>query len=489
MSETTSTQVDILVPGKNYTTSCSLHNSAITITGTFPPLHFLIVHLGDACRKDLKGTIEIPFQHVVASNFHRDTKSLEIAYTWRKRAKGPLSFTSLKAEVEGSSLEAAQDWSAQLMDKAYEGVQRNRRLKVLVNPYGGVGKAVSVFTKTVEPILRAAGCTLDVVYTTHHGHATEIASKLPLDAFDALLTVSGDGLIHEVLNGLAQHSEPRKALSTAVAPIPTGSGNALSLNLMGIKDGFDVVAASINAIKGKPISVDLFLITQSGKSSISFMSQSVGLMADLDVGTDHLRWLGETRFLYGFLRGLIRLKSCNIELSYRIAEDNKAKISDTFRGMRKHQKSSPPSPPIIEEEGGLLQPKYSTTDTEGWTTFSKPAIYVYAGKGPYVGRDYMAFPASLPDDGLIDIVVRGRSSRGEILLTLDEGRNGTHFWNENVNYIKAHAYRMRPLSSKGSLSIDGEAFPFEEFQVEVLPRYGSLLSLHDTYALDSDFTL
>jgi sphingosine kinase len=49
--------------------------------------------------------------------------------------------------------------------------------------------------------------------------------------------------------------------------------------------------------------VDLFSFTQDGKRTISFMSQSLGLMADLDIGTEHLRWMGDTRFMVGLLRG------------------------------------------------------------------------------------------------------------------------------------------------------------------------------------------
>ena len=33
------------------------------------------------------------------------------------------------------------------------------------------------------------------------------------------------------------------------------------------------------------------------------MSVSMGLMADLDIDTEHLRWMGSPRFIYGFLRG------------------------------------------------------------------------------------------------------------------------------------------------------------------------------------------
>ena len=48
---------------------------------------------------------------------------------------------------------------------------------------------------------------------------------------------------------------------------------------------------------------DLFSLTQGEKRSLSFMSQSLGLMADLDLDTEHLRWMGDTRFFYGMLRG------------------------------------------------------------------------------------------------------------------------------------------------------------------------------------------
>jgi sphingosine kinase len=51
------------------------------------------------------------------------------------------------------------------------------------------------------------------------------------------------------------------------------------------------------------MAVDALSIVQSGRRSFSFLSQCVGLMADLDLGTEHLRWMGDNRFVYGYLRG------------------------------------------------------------------------------------------------------------------------------------------------------------------------------------------
>lgn len=38
--------------------------------------------------------------------------------------------------------------------------------------------------------------------------------------------------------------------------------------------------------------IDLFSVIQDGKRSLSFFSQCIGLMAELDLWTEHLRFLG-----------------------------------------------------------------------------------------------------------------------------------------------------------------------------------------------------
>ncbi|KAJ4469370.1 ATP-NAD kinase-like domain-containing protein [Lentinula edodes] len=425
----------------------------------------------------------VPLHNVIAASYHPDARLLKVAYVLRKKKKGPLELVHLDGQVEGSRAEAAGKLAKTMLNWAYKDIKLHRRLKVLINPHGGVGKAVAVFNKLVEPVLRTAGCSLDIVYTKKTGDAYEIAKSLPLDEFDALLSVSGDGLIHEVLNGFANHAYPRKAFQTPVAPIPTGSGNGLSLNILGIEDGFDVVAASLNAIKGSPMPVDVFSIIQNGKQTVSFMSQALGLMADLDLGTEDLRWMGDSRFMYGLFRGLIKFKSCNVQLSYKVVEQDKRKMFDNLKSRRSQTSSESIPQEIQDADSSLPKSKVSLEETEGWTIFSEPLLYLYAGKGPYVARDFMAFPVSLPDDGLIDIVAQSTTnfSRTDVLASFGGAPKGDLYWNDSLHYLKAEAYRIKPLSKKGYLSIDGESYPFEEFQVEVLPRLATLLSSYGYY--------
>ena len=39
---------------------------------------------------------------------------------------------------------------------------------------------------------------------------------------------------------------------------------------------------------------DVFTVTQKNTRVLSFMSQAIGLMSELDLGTEHLRFIGDT---------------------------------------------------------------------------------------------------------------------------------------------------------------------------------------------------
>ncbi|KAG6866957.1 hypothetical protein C0991_003873 [Blastosporella zonata] len=434
-------------------------------------------------KSDGKGPRYIPYRQVICVDFEPTPGLLTLAYLFRKKETDPLTLVKIEGRYQGSDTEVVAAWAESLMAYVYEdsGIQRRRRLKVFVNPHGGVRKGASVFSKTVEPIFRAAQCPLDIIQTTHQGHAFDIAKDLALD-YDAIITVSGDGLVHEVMNGFAHHKDPKKAFSIPIAPIPTGSGNGLSLNLLGLERGFDVTEAALNVIKGKHMKVDLFSLTQNGKRTISFMSQALGLMADLDIGTENLRWMGDTRFMVGLLRGVIQFKPCPVQLSYKVAESDKMKMANDLNNLQalRNSQLQVSTPPVAS--GGLPPLNHLPDDTEGWTTYDQPLLFVYAGKGPFVGRDYMAFPVSQPDDGLIDVMAQPVSSRTEILSSLGGAAKGDTYWQPSLHYIKAHAYRVKPLSPKGALAVDGEIFPFEEYQVEVHQKLATLLSPYGYYA-------
>jgi len=271
-----------------------------------------------------------------------------------------------------------------------------------------------------------------------------------------------------------------------IATIPAGSGNAMSLNILGVEDGLDVAAATLNAIKGRPMAMDLLSILQDEKRSFSFLAQSVGLMADLDLGTEHLRWMGSNRFVYGYLRGILTRKAYRFAISVKTGVLEKGAMVEA---LREYTSSAPhfEVSQAEEETTTALPPLRYVDEHEGWTTFEGPILYMYAGKGPFVSRDLMQFPVAVPNDGMIDIVIQGRLSRLEMLKSFDGAEKGSAYWQDKAQYIKTTAYRLRPIQEDGHLSVDGERFPFKEYYAEVHRGLGTVLSMSGRYPVD--FTL
>ena len=250
-------------------------------------------------------------------------------------------------------------------------------------------------------------------------HAKDIAKDMDL-SYDAVVCVSGDGAIHEVLNGFLAHNTPMKALQTPLCPVPAGSGNSLSLCLLGLKDGFDISMATLNAIKGHAMPLDLFSIMQGNKRSLSYLTQAAGLMADLDIGTENMRWLGDTRFVVGYVRSLIRNAPCPCEIYVKVEQDDKNEMVKT---LRERQLDTPVDVPHFE--GSELSPvQYDHAPESDWLKVSEDISYLYAGQVPWVSRDLKQFPVSIPNDGYIDVAVQLNVSRMQKIKAMDGAENG-----------------------------------------------------------------
>ena len=63
----------------------------------------------------------------------------------------------------------------------------------------------------------------------------------------------------------------------------------------------------------------------------SFVSQALGLMVDLDIGTENLRWMGDTRFVLGFLKGVVSSNNYKARIRINVVEDDKVSMARKAR--------------------------------------------------------------------------------------------------------------------------------------------------------------
>lgn len=211
------------------------------------------------------------------------------------------------------------------MGRTPEMAQVKPPLLVLINPMSGKGQSQGLWQKAVN-VMKEAGIIWEVVLTEGPGHAREIMATLELAAWSGVVIVSGDGLVHEVYNGLMSRPDWRSALEFSIGIIPAGSGNALTHSLVhwqGEKPEADsgLMSMALSVARGNIAPMDLFVIRGPANDvRVGFLSVGWGLITDVDVDSEGLRWMGSVRFtLYGLLK-VARRRLYRGTISYILAD-------------------------------------------------------------------------------------------------------------------------------------------------------------------------
>ncbi|MEE9372760.1 MAG: diacylglycerol kinase family protein [Saprospiraceae bacterium] len=102
-------------------------------------------------------------------------------------------------------------------------MKKTYKILFIVNPFAGISKKRN-FPKMVEKHFEKPNADYKIVYTEYAGHAKELAAKGVAEGADIIAAVGGDGTVNEVGGALVDSK-------TALAIIPGGSGNGLSMHL------------------------------------------------------------------------------------------------------------------------------------------------------------------------------------------------------------------------------------------------------------------
>jgi sphingosine kinase len=162
---------------------------------------------------------------------------------------------------------------------------------------------------------------MKVIMTERAGHAYDLVNKeLKPGDFDGIVTVSGDGLIHEVVNGLYRRPDAITIMaSTAIGFIPGGSANGLVKAVLDFAgEEFSVENAAFIAAKGRTTRMDLTEIEcEYQKDKVySFLSTFWGILADCDINSEVLRCIGSARFTVWGVYRVLCLKTYLGSLNY-----------------------------------------------------------------------------------------------------------------------------------------------------------------------------
>ncbi|CAR27025.1 hypothetical protein ZYGR_0I02960 [Zygosaccharomyces rouxii] len=398
----------------------------------------------------------------------------------------------------------------EIMRRSYKNAKINRSVLVIINPHGGQGKAKKLFMTKCRPILLASRCPIEIAYTKYGRHAVDIAREVDLNKYDTIACASGDGIPYEVINGLYQRKDRAAAFNKlSITQLPCGSGNAMSVTCHWTSNPS---YAALSLVKSVESRIDLMCCSQPSYckefSRLSFLSQCYGIIAESDINTEFIRWLGPTRFELGVAFNIIQRKKypCDVWVKYvaKSKDDVKVHYLEQKKKTRTELEAYFDDNSQLEETTNTRVSDYETTEEDfklkfpledgvpdDWEKLDSSLTdnlgIFYTGKMPYMAADAKFFPAALPNDGAMDLMVTDARTPvtriAPILLALDKG---THVLQPEVIHTKILAYKIIPRVQSSLFSVDGERFPLEPLQVEVLPKICKTLLRNGTY-VDTEF--
>lgn len=297
----------------------------------------------------------------------------------------------------------------------------------IVNPVAGSGRVERLWP-TLKSRLQAKSRDLSVLQTSAPKEATDLTRSALRAGAERIVSVGGDGTLHEVVNGFFDEDGVRLSSSACITPIPCGTGTDFrrALNVP-----FGVEASSLLGQKRRR-SIDLLRVGYTSVSGQTVWCYAVnitsfGLSSHVarHVNQDPNAWLpGSVRYFGAILRAV---------WSHRLV-------------------------PV------RLTLDQSLIDTS-------PIRLVAVANGHTFGGGIRIAPAARLNDGRLSVTILDDTSIVYFLRHLPRFYRGTHPSLEGVTTLEGRAMTAQPLTDVPVwLEADGEVLGRLPVQVEIVPN-------------------
>ncbi|KAI9350331.1 ATP-NAD kinase-like domain-containing protein [Obelidium mucronatum] len=331
-------------------------------------------------------------------------------------------------------------------------VWQSQKILVLVNPFGGGRKGKKVWETLVEPTLKTLKIEYDLVLTARPHHARSLMIEGDLDQYAGIMILSGDGMLHEVINGLyvrvGKDMDALKSFALCIIPTGTCNGFAASLSSSSPTDCLKSFAACT-----KLHAVDLYSVKSLNKEKIlDIHCVSTGCVADFDDYVERVFRTNPFRMLLAPLMVIGQAKSYRGKLYIK------------------------PAATLTEEEtrfawrnGFDLPP--DDRNRKDWRLIDSEFFLMTVINTDRASHDMYFVPGAKVDDGNLYVLVgRKGVSRWTLIQCFLAFEDGSHTKFKEFEIYKATAVEYQPMTQDGSMTVSGEPLPVVDTRVDVLPR-------------------
>ncbi|XP_047122661.1 ceramide kinase isoform X1 [Hydra vulgaris] len=341
-----------------------------------------------------------------------------------------------------SDTKTCERWLKILKDKVKE-FSHPKKLLVFINPVGGRRQAQRIYKEKVAPLFDLAKIVQTIIVTERQDHAKDFLNTEDLTSYDGVVSVGGDGMFSEVMNGVLKHNcgHHTVKLGANAKPIrlgiiPAGSTDTVVYCTTGTNDP---TTSALHILLGSSVSLDVCSVSSVDrfiKYSISLMGY--GYFGDIIKDSDKLRWFGPNRYDIAGFKRFMKNKSYNGEVSFIQKLDHTKKLKCTA-GCE--QCST-----IYEEE---LESKEAF-----WQTVSGKFISVIgANISCRCSRSSTGIsPHAHLGDGYIDLILVRKTTRAKYLHHLVKVADKSL---DNFNFNFIDVYRVKEFKFK-SVTTSGD---------------------------------
>jgi diacylglycerol kinase (ATP) len=294
----------------------------------------------------------------------------------------------------------------------------------IVNPAAKNGFSLQVWNKIKNKLVYIPH---EVFFTERAGHATEIVKEIGLRRWTEsdnplIVTVGGDGTIHEVLNGLIDYPH------ISCAFIPAGSGNDFA-------KGF--------AIKGKPSHVLESIINGPPQSGTLY-----------DIGCYELETGKSGYFVNNLGAGFDALVAFAANRSQVKKWLNRLGLGKLIYAL------------FLIKEMITFQPQSVDVEVDGETTTFANSWFVTVSNQIYYGGGMKIAPQASPSDGLLDVTIVHDLSKSKLLIVFISVFFGKHTTMKEVTALRGKQIVLMP-QLPWLIHTDGEMIGYTPTRIKV----------------------
>ena len=297
----------------------------------------------------------------------------------------------------------------------------NKKVLIIYNPVSGTKSNKAMISQLLN-YYKLNNINYFLLKTEYKNHAKEFCANNSLAEYDDLIVCGGDGTFNEVINGVVINKNKK---IPRLGFLPGGTGNSFMHDLNAV----DPNKAINKIIKNNSDALDILKLTYNNKTIYSFNIVGWGLVTDILILAEKMRFLKSIRYNVASLFYILTAKGKKIKF---IIDNNK-----------------------------IYNEKY---------------LFILICNTIHTGKGMKAAPKAKFNDGQLDIVsVKSQISSFQLIKLFTKIFTGKHIHSPFVDYINAQTINLIPENNE-VLNVDGDARGGTPVKIKILKNKLSIIN-------------